>query len=87
MLHFTTHCVINLTGDSIAVWCQVNADGVLSVHPVSILHNIDSEDEALRLSLLGLDINLLKRSHALKLTRCVGNYALKKYYRSFDILK
>ncbi|OQV12793.1 putative TGF-beta-activated kinase 1 and MAP3K7-binding protein 1 [Hypsibius exemplaris] len=74
-------------GDSIAVLCRVSADGVLNVHPISILHNIDSEDEALRLSLLGLNVDDMKHARSLKLTRCIGNYALKKYYQTFPVLR
>ncbi|XP_055356427.1 TGF-beta-activated kinase 1 and MAP3K7-binding protein 1-like [Paramacrobiotus metropolitanus] len=79
---YFAHC-----GDTVAVLCYLKPNGELTARTVGIQHNIDSDDEALRLSLLGLDVNELKQRQPLKLTRCIGNYALKKQYQTFDILR
>ena len=79
-------------GDSIGVLCRLNPDGGLNVNLITVLHNIDSEDEALRLSLLGLNVDDVRKtmgsgSGSLKLTRCIGNYALKRHYQKFPVLQ
>lgn len=79
--------MVSSVGDCVAVLCQLTPDGVFSVRPLGILHNIESEDEALRLANMGLNVAELQQKQPHMLTRCIGNYALKKCYQSFDVLR
>ncbi|KAI8479174.1 PREDICTED: TGF-beta-activated kinase 1 and MAP3K7-binding protein 1-like [Branchiostoma belcheri] len=77
-------------GDSRAVLCKTKPDSSLEVVQLSNDHVIDNPDETLRLSQLGLNMDLI-RSQGSRLgnqdcTRTLGNYHLKGGYKDFDIL-
>uniref|UniRef100_T1J677 TGF-beta-activated kinase 1 and MAP3K7-binding protein 1 n=1 Tax=Strigamia maritima TaxID=126957 RepID=T1J677_STRMM len=75
-------------GDSRALLCQ-NENGELRVIQLSVDHDLKNEDELLRLSLLGLNIDKIRSSSKLGNqlnTRCLGNYTIKSEYKDFGPL-
>lgn len=76
-------------GDSRALLCKKDAQGVTRVIQLSVDHDICNEDELLRLSHLGLDTEKICRGSKLgnqDNTRCIGNYLVKGGYKEFDNL-
>ncbi|XP_077294109.1 TGF-beta-activated kinase 1 and MAP3K7-binding protein 1-like isoform X2 [Arctopsyche grandis] len=76
-------------GDSRALLCKTDANCVLRVVQLSIDHSLNNEDELLRLSQLGLDMDTLRKAEQLgnqSSTRCLGNYSIKTFYQSFPDL-
>ncbi|XP_046855285.1 TGF-beta-activated kinase 1 and MAP3K7-binding protein 1-like [Xenia sp. Carnegie-2017] len=76
-------------GNSRAVLSSYDSNGHLNIRQLSTDHVISNEDELMRLSNLGLDIESIR--HGLKLgnhdsTRCIGDYTVKGGYQEFDIL-
>ena len=49
-------------GDCRALLCKIDNDGVLRVFQLSIDHDLSNEDELLRLSHIGLDVDKLRQS-------------------------
>lgn len=76
-------------GNSRAVLCKEGDDGKLRILPLTLDHTFNNEDELLRLSHLGLDIEQLRRekkNSTFSCTRCIGNYTVKGGYKEFDYL-
>lgn len=48
-------------GESRALLCRTDKDGVLRVLQLSVDHNLSNEDELLRLQQIGLDIDRMKQ--------------------------
>ncbi|XP_002735144.1 TGF-beta-activated kinase 1 and MAP3K7-binding protein 1-like [Saccoglossus kowalevskii] len=77
-------------GDSRALLVKAGQEGHFIVQQLSVDHNIDNEDELLRLSQLGLDTEKIRQegrklgSH--ETTRSIGDYSVKGGYKDFDIL-
>ncbi|KAL1138196.1 hypothetical protein AAG570_009888 [Ranatra chinensis] len=75
-------------GNSRALLCRTDENGVLRVIQLSVDHDLSNEDEILRLYNLGLRI---EKSHGFRLgnqenTRCLGNYLVKGGYKEFEEL-
>ncbi|XP_044753205.1 TGF-beta-activated kinase 1 and MAP3K7-binding protein 1-like [Coccinella septempunctata] len=76
-------------GDCRVLLCQTDENDVMKVVELSVEHNLKNHDELLRLSQLGLDVNLLKNASSLgnqSDTRCLGNYLVKGCYKEFKDL-
>ncbi|KAG8175372.1 hypothetical protein JTE90_021479 [Oedothorax gibbosus] len=76
-------------GDSRAILCTEDKDNKISICQLSSDHTFSNEDELLRLSHLGLDVEKLKQQPKTGLqncTRCIGNYTVKGGYKEFDNL-
>ncbi|XP_032675271.1 TGF-beta-activated kinase 1 and MAP3K7-binding protein 1-like [Odontomachus brunneus] len=76
-------------GDSRALLCKTDSNQVLRVVQLSVDHDLKNEDELLRLSQLGLDIESVRQGSHLgnqENTRCLGNYLVKGGYREFEEL-
>nr|CAD7260591.1 unnamed protein product [Timema shepardi] len=76
-------------GDSRALLCRTDANGVLRVVQLSVDHDLHNEDELLRLSLIGLDVRKVAQGSHLgnqENTRCLGNYLVKGGYKEFEEL-
>ncbi|XP_022253680.1 TGF-beta-activated kinase 1 and MAP3K7-binding protein 1-like [Limulus polyphemus] len=76
-------------GDCRALLVKTNSDGSLRIIQLTTNHDIYNEDELLRLSHLGLDIEKIRQGNklgSLHNTRCIGNYMLKGGYTEFDFL-
>ncbi|XP_022189236.2 TGF-beta-activated kinase 1 and MAP3K7-binding protein 1-like [Nilaparvata lugens] len=76
-------------GDSRALLCKTDSNGVLRVIQLSVDHDLSNEDELLRLYNLGLPFE--KVAHGYRLgnqenTRCLGNYLVKGAYKEFEEL-
>lgn len=67
-------------GSCRAILCKTDESNVLRAIQLSVDHNINNEDEALRLSQLGLDVSLFKQSPFTN-TRCIGCYSGKAGYK------
>ncbi|XP_071441161.1 TGF-beta-activated kinase 1 and MAP3K7-binding protein 1-like [Hetaerina americana] len=73
-------------GDSRALLCKTDSNGVLRVQQLSVDHDLRNEDELLRLSQLGLDVNKIRKGSVLGNTRCLGNYLVKGGYKEIEEL-
>ncbi|KAF8794847.1 TGF-beta-activated kinase 1 and MAP3K7-binding protein 1-like [Argiope bruennichi] len=76
-------------GDSRAVLCTEDKNGKISFSQLSFDHTFSNEDELLRLSHLGLNVQKLTQQSKPGLqncTRCIGNYTVKGGYKEFDNL-
>ncbi|GFQ63969.1 TGF-beta-activated kinase 1 and MAP3K7-binding protein 1 [Trichonephila clavata] len=76
-------------GDSRAVLCTEDKDGKICINQLSFDHTFSNDDELLRLSHLGLDVQKLiqqPKSGLQNCTRCIGNYTVKGGYKEFDNL-
>ncbi|XP_012280880.1 TGF-beta-activated kinase 1 and MAP3K7-binding protein 1 [Orussus abietinus] len=76
-------------GDSRALLCKTDSNQVLRVVQLSVDHDLRNEDELLRLSQLGIDIETIRQGSHLgnqENTRCIGNYLVKGGYREFEEL-
>lgn len=62
-------------GESRALLCRTDKDGVLRVLQLSVDHNLSNEDELLRLQQLGLNMERLKQG----VTEILLFYHLYKY--------
>lgn len=67
-------------GNCRALLCKTDANNVLRVNQMCVDHNVQNEDEALRLSQLGIDIQAMKQS-PFQSTRCIGCYSGKAGYK------
>ncbi|XP_063237852.1 TGF-beta-activated kinase 1 and MAP3K7-binding protein 1-like [Bacillus rossius redtenbacheri] len=77
-------------GDSRALLCRTDPNGVLTVAQLSADHDLRNEDELLRLAQLGLHIDTLRRGGRLgnqENTRCLGNYLVKGGYKEVGELR
>ncbi|XP_012551629.2 tak1 isoform X1 [Bombyx mori] len=73
-------------GESRALLCRTDDNSVLRVVQLTVDHSLNNEDELLRLSQLGLDVNKLRNAQYLGNqtgTRCLGNYLVKGLYKAF----
>ncbi|XP_046384331.1 TGF-beta-activated kinase 1 and MAP3K7-binding protein 1-like [Ischnura elegans] len=76
-------------GDSRALLCKTDLNGVLRVQQLSVDHDLWNEDELLRLAQLGLDVNKIRQGSVLGNegnTRCLGNYLVKGGFKEIDEL-
>ena len=88
-LVFAGRLFVANVGDSRALLCRTDSDGVLRVIELSADHTLKNEDELLRLLQLGLDVEELKKKQRLgnlNVTRCLGNYSVKGAYRELEDL-
>lgn len=67
-------------GNCRALLCKTDENNVLRVNQMCVDHNVHNEDEALRLSQLGIDIQAIKQS-PFQSTRCIGCYSGKAGYK------
>lgn len=72
-------------GNCKALLCKNDSHNVLKVVQVSVDHNLNNHDEAVRLQKLGLDVQGLSQA-PLSCTRCIGNYLGKGGYRDCEFL-
>lgn len=82
--------LIYFLGDSRAILCTEDKDNKISICQLSSDHTFSNDDELLRLSHLGLDVQKLQhqpKSGLQNCTRCIGNYTVKGGYREFDNLR
>ncbi|CAB3232504.1 unnamed protein product [Arctia plantaginis] len=73
-------------GDTRALLGRTDDNSVLRVVQLTVDHSLHNEDELLRLSQLGLDVNKLRNAQYLGNqtgTRCLGNYLVKGLYKAF----
>lgn len=84
LIHFSKMYICN-SGCCRALLCKNDTNNVLRCVQLSVDHNLNNEDEILRLSNLGLDIQTV-RSSPLESTRCIGNYLGKAGYKESDYL-
>ncbi|VVD02262.1 TGF-beta-activated kinase 1 and MAP3K7-binding protein 1-like [Leptidea sinapis] len=73
-------------GETRALLCKTDDNSVLRVVQLTVDHSLNNEDELLRLSQLGLDVNKLRNVQYLGNqtgTRCLGNYLVKGLYKAF----
>jgi len=88
-LIFKGNLYVANVGDCRGLLCKIDTDGVLRVVQLSVDHNLSNEDELLRLSRTGLNVDKLRQvsaglnSHLT--TRCLGNYTVKGGYKDFDL--
>ena len=71
-------------GDSRALLCRTDGDGVLRVVQLSVDHDLRNEDELLRLQRLDLNRDKIKQIGRIgnqENTRCLGNYLVKGGYK------
>lgn len=83
-----TKLFVASVGDTRAVVCSLRPEGTLKALPLTIDHVIGSnEDEALRLSQLGIDIGsaIAALGHS-GYTRCLGHHRVKGGYKEIDLL-
>ncbi|XP_075986771.1 TGF-beta-activated kinase 1 and MAP3K7-binding protein 1-like [Anticarsia gemmatalis] len=76
-------------GDTRALLCRTDENDVLRVVQLTVDHSLNNEDELLRLSQLGLDVNKLRNAQYLGNqtgTRCLGNYLVKGLYKAFPTI-
>lgn len=88
-LVLNNHLFVANVGDSRALLCKTDKNGVLRVIQLSVDHDLSNEDELLRLYNLGLPFE--KVAHGYRLgnqenTRCLGNYLVKGAYKEFEEL-
>lgn len=82
--------LIYFLGDSRAILCTEDKDNKISICQLSSDHTFSNDDELLRLSHLGLDVQKLQhqpKSGLQNCTRCIGNYTVKGGYKEFDNLR
>jgi len=72
-------------GDVRTVLCTTRPNGDVKALPLFIDHSINNEDEALRLTQLGLDKNDLAK--ITETTRCLGFHQVKGGYKEVDYLR
>ncbi|KAG1664485.1 TGF-beta-activated kinase 1 and MAP3K7-binding protein 1 [Nymphon striatum] len=79
-----------LLGDSRAILVKKDKNtNQIDVLQLSVDHDLKNEDELLRLSHLGLDVDQLRQCSKLgnqDNTRCIGNYQVKGGYKDFEML-
>lgn len=76
-------------GNSRAVLCKIDQNNLIHVQQLSVDHDIDNDDELLRLMELGMDVEKIRKQGKLgnqENTRCIGNYMVKGGYRDFDTI-
>ncbi|XP_028169174.1 TGF-beta-activated kinase 1 and MAP3K7-binding protein 1-like [Ostrinia nubilalis] len=76
-------------GETRALLCRTDDNSVLRVVQLTMDHSLNNEDELLRLSQLGLDVNKLRNAQYLGNqtgTRCLGNYLVKGLYKAFPTI-
>ncbi|XP_059045480.1 TGF-beta-activated kinase 1 and MAP3K7-binding protein 1-like [Achroia grisella] len=77
-------------GETRALLCRTDDNSVLRVVQLTVDHSLNNEDELLRLSHLGLDVNKLRNAQYMGNqtgTRCLGNYLVKSLYKAIPSLR
>lgn len=77
-------------GDTRALLCMTDKDGIFSVQQVSVDHSLYNEEELSRLRHLNLEVEHLKQYHRIgssDSTRCIGDYHVKGGYKDIEILR
>lgn len=88
LVHANKLFVANV-GETRALLCRTDVNSVLRVVQLSVDHSLNNEDELLRLSQLGLDVNKLRNAQYLgnqSGTRCLGNFLVKGLYKAFPAI-
>ncbi|XP_037090762.1 TGF-beta-activated kinase 1 and MAP3K7-binding protein 1-like [Pollicipes pollicipes] len=81
---------VSNVGDSRALLCKTDENGILKVLQLTTDHTLTNEDELLRLQQLGMDVTPLRQGETLagqEVTRCLGNYRVKGGYREDERLR
>ncbi|CAG2235062.1 TGF-beta-activated kinase 1 and MAP3K7-binding protein 1-like [Mytilus edulis] len=76
-------------GDTRALLCITDQEGMLRVMQLSVDHSLVNEEECNRMALLGLDMEKLKQHRLIgssDSTRCLGDYHVKGGYKDIDLL-
>lgn len=71
-------------GDCRVLLCRTDPSGNLRVIQLSVDHTVENEDEAFRLTQLGLPAEAIQ--HFRHTTRCLGDYPRKGGYKDFELL-
>lgn len=79
-LIYNSQMYICSIGNCRALLCKTDENNVMRVNQMCVDHNVHNEDEALRLSQLGIDIQAMKQS-PFQSTRCIGCYSGKAGYK------
>ena len=90
VLIFHGRLYVSNVGNSRALLCRTDSEGVLRVGQLSVDHDLRNDDELCRLQKLGLDVQKLISAGRLGNqinTRCLGNYLVKGGYREFEQLQ
>ncbi|ODN06222.1 TGF-beta-activated kinase 1 and MAP3K7-binding protein 1, partial [Orchesella cincta] len=90
VLIFHGKLYVSNVGNSRALLCRTDPEGVLRVGQLSVDHDLRNDDELCRLQQLGLDVQKLVAASRLGNqinTRCLGNYLVKGGYKEFDQLQ
>lgn len=88
LIHCNKLYVANV-GNSRALLCKTDSNGVLRVVQLSVDHDLKNEDELLRLNKIGLNREKIAQGSRLgnqEHTRCIGNYLVKGGYKDFEEL-
>lgn len=64
-LIFNDKLYVANVGDCRALLCRTDSNGVLRVVQLSVDHDLNNEDELLRLSQLGLDVEKIRQSNTI----------------------
>lgn len=89
VLIFHGKLYVSNVGNSRALLCRTDSEGVLRVGQLSVDHDLRNDDELCRLQQLGLDVQKLVGAGRLgnqANTRCLGNYLVKGGYKEFEQL-
>jgi len=88
VLIFNGKLYVSNVGNSRALLCRTDKEGVLRVTHLSVDHDLKNPDELRRLQELGLDTSCLQRVGLGKQpnTRCIGNYFVKGGYKELESL-
>ena len=90
VLIFHGRIYVSNVGDSRALLCCTEGDGVLSVRQLSVDHDLNSEEELRRLQCLNVNTSYVRRIGRLgnqSCTRCLGNYLVKGGYKEIEHLR
>lgn len=89
VLIFNKKLYVANVGNCRVLLCQTDENNVMKVIQLSVDHDLKNEDELLRLSQIGINVNNLKNTSHLgnqSNTRCLGNYLVKGAYKEFEDL-
>lgn len=90
VLIFHGKLYVSNVGNSRALLCRMDGEGVLRVGQLSVDHDLRNDDELCRLQQLNLDVQKLVAAGRIgnqTNTRCLGNYLVKGGYKEFEQLR
>lgn len=90
VLIFHGKLYVSNVGNSRALLCRMDGEGVLRVGQLSVDHDLRNDDELCRIQQLGLDVQKMiavgRIGNQIN-TRCLGNYLVKGGYKEFEQLR